>query len=286
MTQFVNPLLQANPLRQYFRQPAIYLKLPSGGTYWPTHALEKTPTGELPVLPMTAIDEITYRTPDALFNGQAVVSVIQSCLPQIKDAWSAPVIDINAILVAIRIASYGHELEIGTTCPACTTETEYAVDLRSVLDRLAAPDFSKTIQHGDLEIIFQPINYRSQHETNTMQFEEQRMIQMIPNSDLPDEEKLARLNGSLKRITELTVSALKWSIGSIRTPQAIVTDPNHIEEFLNNCDRNLFGQIRDRVIELRQVSELRPLHIKCDNCGHEYEQPLTLDMASFFATAS
>jgi hypothetical protein len=67
---------------------------------------------------MTAIDEITYRTPDALFSGQAVVNVIHSCVPSIKNAWHAPVADLNSILVAIRIASYGHELEIETTTPS------------------------------------------------------------------------------------------------------------------------------------------------------------------------
>ena len=69
-----------NPLTQYFRQPAIYVKLPSNGNFYPESSIDLAVNGEYPVLPMTAIDEITYRTPDALFNGQAVVSVIQSCL--------------------------------------------------------------------------------------------------------------------------------------------------------------------------------------------------------------
>ena len=60
----------ANPLKQYFRQPAIYLRLPTGGKYWPPGSIELTHNGEFSVYPMTAIDEITYRTPDALFNGQ------------------------------------------------------------------------------------------------------------------------------------------------------------------------------------------------------------------------
>ena len=50
---------------------------------------------ELPVYPMTAIDEITYRTPDALFNGQAVVNVIHSCVPNIKNAWEIPGTDLD-----------------------------------------------------------------------------------------------------------------------------------------------------------------------------------------------
>ena len=276
----------ANPLRQYFRRPSIYLRLPSGGEFWPPGTLAATENGELPVYPMTAIDEITYRTPDALFNGEAVVSVIQSCVPNVQNAWEAPATDLNSILVAVRIASYGHELELGTKCTNCGHEAEYTLDLRTVLDQLKSPDFKHTIKHGDLEIYFRPITYRQQHETNTVQFEEQKMIQMIPGSDLPDEEKLSRLNAALKRITELTVNALKFSIAGIRTPTALVTESEFIQEFLNNCDRKLFNQIRDHVIELRQSSELKPLKMKCTECEHEYEQPLTLDMASFFETAS
>lgn len=276
----------ANPLRHFFRQPAIYLRLPSGGNFWPDDDLVMPQNRELPVLPMTAIDEITYRTPDALFNGQAVVSVIQSCIPNIKNAWSAPSLDVNAILVAIRIASYGHNMGISTTCPSCQNEDQYEIDLRNILDQIASPDYSKTIKHGDLEIAFQPISYKNQNDTNQLQFEEQRMIRAIPGSDLSDEEKITKLNAALKRITELTVEAMKFNIASIKTPQALVTEPEFIEEFLNNCDRNLFSKIRDRVIEFRLASDLKPINVTCTNCSNKYEQSMNLDQASFFETAS
>jgi len=237
-------------------------------------------------LPMTAIDEITYRTPDALFNGQAVISVIQSCVPNIKNAWSAPSLDVNAILIAIRIASYGHNMGISTTCPKCQTEEQYEIDLRNMLDQIASPDYAQPITHGDLEITFQPASYKNQNDTNQMQFEEQRMIRAIPGSDLPDEEKIQKLNAALKRITELTVDAMQFSISSIRTPQALVTETEFIKEFLNNCDRTLFSKIRDRVIELRVASDLKPIKITCTNCANEYEQSMNLDQASFFEAAS
>jgi hypothetical protein len=137
-----------------------------------------------------------------------------------------------------------------------------------------------------MEIFFRPITYKNQTDTNQTQFEEQRTIQQIPSSDLPDEEKLARLNQALRKITELTIQALKHSIAGIRTPNTVVVDPEFIHEFLTNCDRKLFNIIRDHVIELRTASELKPLHLKCNHCEHEYDQPLTLDQASFFDTAS
>jgi bacterioferritin-associated ferredoxin len=280
MTQF------SNPLKQYFRQPAIYMRLPTGGKYWPSGTIDMPQNGEIPVYPMTAIDEITYRTPDALFNGQAVVSVIQSCIPSVKNAWAAPSADVNSMLVAIRLASYGHELEISSTCPACQTVEDYAVDLRNVLDQLKLPDFETTLQYGDLEIAFTPVSYEQQNRSNQSQFDEQQMIRSATDSDMPEDEKLKRLNDAMRRITELTIEAIKWSIAGIRTPSAIVSEPEYIQEFLLNSDRKLFSLIRDRVIDLRKISELKPLDIKCGNCSHEYHQTITLDMTSFFGAAS
>ena len=280
MTQF------ANPLKQYFRQPAIYMRLPTGGKYWPAGTLDMPQNGEIPVYPMTAIDEITYRTPDALFNGQAVVSVIQSCIPSVKNAWAAPAADVNSMLVAIRLASYGHELEISSTCPACDTVEEYAVDLRQILDQLKLPNFETTLQHGDLEIAFAPVSYEQQNKSNQSQFEEQQVIRSITESNLTEEEKIKKLNDAMRRITELTIQALKWSIAGIRTPSAIVSEQQYIEEFLINCDRKLFTIIRDHVIGLREITDLKPLDIKCGNCSHEYQQTITLDMTSFFGPAS
>ena len=276
----------ANPLKQFFRQPAIHLRLPSQGEYWPAGSLNYPPTKELPVYPMTAIDEITYRTPDTLYNGQAVINVIQSCIPNIRDAWQMPTIDLNAILVAIRIASYGHNMEIMSTCPACNTDSEYSLDLRTVLDKLRSGDFNQEIKHGDLSIAFRPMTYEHQNTSNQNQFEQQKRIQVVQTSDLSDAEKITELNNSLKKITELTMEALKWSIASIRTPHALVTEPEHIHEFINNCDRALFNTIKNHIIGLREGSEIQPLDMECPECHHKYRQQLTMDQTSFFADAS
>jgi hypothetical protein len=276
----------ANPLKQFFRQPAIYLSLPSGGNFWSKDTIRLPVNKELPVLPMTAIDEITYRTPDALFNGTAVVNVIQSCVPAIVDAWSAPGTDINAILVAIRIASYGHNMEIESTCPNCATEGEYGIDLRTVLENLTSLNYDVPLQQGDLAFTFRPMTYREQNQTGQAQFDQQRTIQSITQSELPDEEKIIKLNEAILQITALTISALKWSVASISAPGMLVTDHEHIAEFLSNCDRGLFVKIRDHITTLRSNSEFKPLNMKCSNCGHEYAQVLTLDQASFFEAAS
>jgi hypothetical protein len=197
-----------------------------------------------------------------------------------------PVVDLNAVLVAIRIASYGHNMEIMSTCPACNTDSDYTLDLRTVLDKLKSGDFHQDIKHGDLSIAFRPMTYEHQNTSNQNQFEQQKRIQVVQTSDLSDAEKISELNSSLQKITELTMEALKWSIASIRTPHALVTESEHIHEFINNCDRSLFNTIKNHIIGLREGSEIQPLDMECPECHHKYRQQLTMDQTSFFADAS
>ena len=275
-----------NPLKNFFRQPIIYVKLPSGGNFYPPGSINMPPNQEIPVYPMTAIDEITYRTPDALFNGSAIATVIKSCVPNIIDPWAMPSIDIDTLLVAIRIASNGHNMGISTTCPSCSHEEEYEIDLRSILEKLKPADYEKTIKTGDLEIFFKPMNYKTVNDNSQAQFEEQRILQQIAANAATSAPDFNKLTEALRNITEITIDALSASIVNIRTPDSMVNDSAHISEFLHNCDRKLFNQIRDHVVKSKQESELEPLQLKCTECSFEYKQAFTLDMSNFFGDAS
>ena len=275
-----------NPLRQYFRQPAIYIELPSQGKFYPQGALNMPQTNKLPVYPMTAIDEITYRTPDALFNGQATVNVIQSCVPDIKNAWSIPSMDVDTVLVSIRIASYGHEMGFSTQCPACQHVSDQAIDLRNVLDSMRPVDYAKPITSGDMEIYFRPMSYQNMSDNNKLQYENQKMLQNIPDSTSSDTDKMSALSKALQEVTAMTVKALAQSIAMVKTPTAMVSEPEFIEELLKNCDRKLFNEIRDYIVTNKAQSEMQPIKLTCPECKHEYEQTVTLDMSSFFEPAS
>jgi uncharacterized protein (DUF983 family) len=275
-----------NPLRKHFRQPAIHLRLPSGGSFYPQGTIIMPPNGEVPILPMTAVDEITSRTPDALFNGSAVMDIIGSCVPNIRDPWSIPAIDITALLIAVRLASYGHELEISSKCPKCGHDHMFTLDLRVALDGIKSGNYDQTVKAGDLEFFFSPLNYRQINEAGKIQFEDQKLIQLLSNADVPEEEKMLKLGEAFKRITHMTIRGIAQSISTIKTADAMVTELEHIEEFLNNCPKHIFDVIRDHVVKLRESTDLKPVHAKCEECGHEYDQPFSLDMSNFFVTAS
>lgn len=278
--------MDPNPLKKFFRQPAIYIRLPSKGKGWPQNTLVMPSNGEIPVFPMTAMDEITYRTPDALFNGEATISVIQSCVPNIRDAWAIPSTDLDTILIAIRIASYGHSMDIDTTCPKCQHESAFGLDLRTVINNLHSADYSQPVQISDLTMYFRPLDYREMTQNSQAQFEQQKTLQIMGQADVSEQQKIDQLNAMMKKLVAVTVQAIAHSVAEIRTPDAVVSESKYVIDFLNNCDRQVFNKIKDHVLSLKEKSEMQPLKISCPACQHQFEQSFTLDMARFFGSNS
>lgn len=291
MVEFTPGMSQpkANPLQKYFRQPKIYINLPSNGAYYPPGSLEMTETGELPVFPMTAKDELTMKTPDALLNGQATVDLIKSCVPNIKDPWKMPSIDLDAVLIAIRIASYGETLDITTKIPRIGDERDYGVDLRLILNKLVSVQFENQIIVGDMAINIRPLTYEEFTKSSLKTFEEQRIFRLVNNTEIPEEEKLLKFNESFKKLTNLTVDMMIQSIYSIELEDDTVTDRQHISEFVQNSDKMFFSSVRKHLEGEKVKFQIEPLKIETTEEEQErgapatFEVPITFDQSNFFA---
>lgn len=272
-----------NPLKQYFRRPAVYLKLPSEGRHYTPDQLEMPETGELPVYPMTAIDDITIKTPDALFNGSAVVEIIKSCVPNIKQPWEISSSDFDSILIAIRAASGNGEIELNSVCPNCKTDSTYSINLIAMLAHLKCADYDQMCDVGQLSIKFKPLKYKDINETSIAQFEVQKMISMLQDANETPESISKKTQDAILAITQITIRLMSKAIQFIKTPTAVVDDQEHIIEFLQNCDKATFDVLRDKFAKLRTQSEIKPQQLKCTNCGHEYKQEIALNPTTFFA---
>jgi hypothetical protein len=273
---------QNNPLKQYFRRPAIYIRLPSEGKFYEPGVINKTATGELPVYPMTGIDEVTIRTVDGLFNGQATVDVIRSCIPDILDPWQLNSIDLEAVIIAIRAASVDGKMEIQSQCPSCDGTSKYDIDLTRLLSEKTNIDYTSTMRVRDLEIKFRPLNYGEINKNNIANFSLQRNIRGIRDSEEENEANTQILKSTIDEMNQLMLGILTSSIAYIKTPEAVVTDKNFIREFLLECDSKTNNAIKDHSIALRDKNDTKPLNIKCVHCNHEYNQTLTLNFTDFF----
>lgn len=279
-----------NPLHKYFRQPKIYIRLPSSGNFYEPGSLEKTDSGEYPVYSMTAKDEIVFKTPDALLNGQATVDVIQSCMPNIKNAWKIPSIDIDAILVAIRMATYGEMLDVTTVVPGLNEEKSYEADLRVVLDKLLNATFDPVCRINDeLELRLRPLSYSEFTRNSIRSTEEQRIIQIVNDDSIDNDDKLAKFATSFRKLTEITISMVSQGIESVITPEGVVTDPKFIQEFIDNADKEMLKTVISHLDAQKQKFNIEPFRVQSTpeeieaGAPAEFEVPITLDSSNFFA---
>lgn len=280
---------QMNPLKKYFRQPKLYVRLPSSGNFYPDGALERTQNNEYPVYAMTARDEIAIKTPDALLNGQSTVDVIQSCMPNIKNAWAVPSIDIDAILIAIRIATYGEQIDVEITVPKTDIVKTYTTDLRLALDKLFEAAFDPVIEISpELTAHVRPITYEEYTKNSLKSLEEQRIFNIVNSQDLEEHQKIEQFNKSFKILTEITMSSVSQSVVKIVTPDGEVSNTAYIKEFIDNADKEFFTKVTDHLDGQRQKFQMPMFKIQTteeeqsQGAPSEFETPIALDASNFF----
>ena len=284
------PKFKNNPLAGLMRQPKIYIKLPSGGEFWPKGSIDMPENGELPVFSMTAKDELMIKIPDALVNGQAIVDVIQNCIPSIKNAWSTPNIDLDVILIAIRIATYGEKMKV----PLDTgdLDVEYDVDLRNIMAELTNQiTWDATVPvNTDLTVYIKPSTYKQMTESALQSFESQKIMQIANDTEMADEEKLKLFNTAFNKLNNLTVGLVNDAVFQIESSQGSTDNPQFIKEFMENADKEIFDSIKSHIEKMREINSIKPLQVaptpEMLAAGWEdkiVEVPLVFDASTFFA---
>lgn len=275
-----------NPLANWYRQPKIYVKLPSKGKFYKTGALDVSANDEYPVYAMTAKDELMFKTPDALLSGQSTVEVIKSCIPAIQDPWSMPSIDLDFCLIAIRVATYGESMEVGTNCPHCQASNSYDINLLEWMQLFNNFNFTDIVDIEPLLIHIRPYTYKEITKTSIKTLEQQRLFAVINDEQISDEEKLDRFGKSFVKITELTVDIIADCITQIETPNGISSDKAQIKDFINNCSKDVFDKIQKHITHLKEQIELKAKDVKCGECEKEFSLPVSMDQSNFFAVRS
>jgi len=279
-----------NPLQKYYRQPAIYIKLPSGGRYYPKEAFTPTETGEIPILPMTVKDELAFKTPDAMINGQSTVDVIKSCVPNMLDPWKMVNYDTDAVLLAIRIATYGETMDVNYRVPVTNEEQSHTINLPALLEDLGRAEIvDETTTSTKFKIEIEPLTYKSLTKIQIARFEQQKMYGTIDNSTMTDEAKQSAFAKSFQTLNMVNFSLLVDSIKTITTPEGnTVVDRAQIIEFCNNADAKTVTEIQEKLSELRIQAQIPPLRIKTTEdqikkgAPNSFEVPVTFDSSNFF----
>jgi len=272
-----------NPLTKYFRKPALYVSLPTKGKFNPE--IDQTIIDEVGVMPMTAIDEITLRNPDALLNGEAMISLIESCVPSIKDARKLCNIDAEALYMAIQYATNGSSLTYTHKCEKCENKNDFNIDIDFVLNKFPEISQVEPVTYENLTIHMRPPTLESVTRVALIQLEEQRIVSTVRSdiSNERDELELAKkFYKSFKRVAEYNVDLISETIDKIETPDGEVTDKKQIIEFLANVPTTVVTNMDKRVKDIAKKPEsLNNFEFVCPECEHKQKVNIEINPANF-----
>ena len=275
-----------NPLKNLYRSKSVYVSLPSRGRYYKS-GVDLSIDDELGIMPMTAVDEIKLKSPDALFNGDALFELLKSCCPDIKNPQETPACDVDVIMMAIKIATHGDKLEVSSKCPSCKKENEYELPLTPIMASSKEIPIENVIKLKDnIKVFVRPFSLHSQIKGNIQKFHTMRM-QMLLNENMSNKEKSDLFNDALVSASLVSVQLVSDNIIKVELPQengetTVVESQDHILEWVENMDSKTYDVVISKIRELSNPGLETNINITCANCDHEYKTNLELDPVSFF----
>ena len=275
--------MSENPLKKYFRQPKIYIDLPSKGAYSKPGTIMGEPV-QMPVYAMTGMDEIVSKTPDALLSGESTIRIIESCVPNIVNAKEICALDLEFLMTAIRIATHGNTMEIRHTCSKCEEINDFEIDLGNIITRYKGLKYHNTVPAKEFTVRLKPLTFSEFTAFSMRNFAIQRTMFQLSSEEKP-EENLPKLDELLKDLGKLQSDIMLAQIDGVEIAEGLVEEKEYIKEWLQNIDHSSFDSIRKQIEENRKEWAMPPVPVKCDSCGHDEEALLQMEPASFFDKA-
>jgi hypothetical protein len=274
-----------NPLKQYFRKPGIWIKLPSQGNFYKNKPLELNDMGEIPVYPLTAKDELMLKNADALLNGSAITQMINSCTPTIDDPMAMPAIDLDAILVAIKRCTYGETQDVTCNCPKCETANEVSINLNQIISSIKSVEkLEPVVFDNGITVFIKPVTVNNLLSLNWVQFEQIRNIQIAEQNNTDETTKVNLMQRSYQVLTEKNIDIVSSCIDTVLLPDGVaVTDQHDIKDWVNDLSKPDFTKIENSIMVTSTMGIVKDFDVNCKNCNSEFKSSLDLNPTTFFA---
>ena len=279
-----------NPLQRYFRRPALWIRLPTDARWYKNGEININDRREIRIFGLSAIDDIMLNTPDALYNGYALESVIRSCAPDVVDVKNLLQPDLDAIFLGIKAATNNGKYEIERKCTACEHENNFEINCTHLLDGMTYIEESETKIDIDtnLRLNIRPYTFEMRSMLIHKQMEEQQTLNALERDEKIADEfiKAGLLAKSIEKLSQITFSLVAGCISSIEVlgeDRTVVTEPKHIAEWLTNIDKGTADAVMSAIENLNNVGPPKSTTAKCENCGAEWTESLNFDPALFFS---
>jgi len=278
-----------NPLRQFYRTEKLWVELPSNGAFYNEDVLTLNDSNEIGIMAMTAADEILFNNPDALLSGDAIKKTILSCVPDVNTPEELLSNDIDALIVAIRHASYGDTLDVISDCPKCGEENTFCLSIEATLttsDKLEEA-YPINLSSGVTAFV-RPHTFLDNIKTMAKAFEQNKIMSKVDNPSFDDKTKFKMLGESIDTLSKLNFELISNCILNINMDNANedeiinVTNKTHIRDFIKNISRSDIQKIQSEIDKINNIGIRKVYDAQCIKCEHEWEVPIDFNPATFF----
>jgi hypothetical protein len=267
----VQPVVQQpiviNPLLQKAIIPGRMFTLPSRGVWYKNGELAAdVMEGEVLVQPFTTQQEILMKSPDAIFSGEAVRSVIAECCPGISKPGELLTEDVDLLLSALRVVSYGSESEVSYKhdCEDAK-EHSYVIDINKFVNDTKRVDIS-TIA-----------------ERYTLTLSNDQVVKMIPprfDATLKIYQAALDKEQTIEKLEKTIHNELLGIISSVDG----ITDDAMILEWLQILAPKYMIEIKNFQQNLDEWGINFTSKIKCKDCKNLVDITSEISIINFFLT--
>ncbi len=276
-----------NPLKKYYRNVKLSVKLPSRGEYYEKGTLTLNEDGELPIYPMTAQDEITLQNPDALLTGQAVIDVIKSCVPSVNQSRKLLSCDIDVLMIAIRVASYGEEANLELNCVECDSENTYSLNLDTLLNQAEILDeHYEVVLDNNLTVYVKPGSFDAMVRQQKAAFANSKIEGAVSNPELTDEQRMKILSQVFESMAKLNFELINESIAKVvftddEGEVQNIENRKHIADWVKNIEKTTIDKIEEKILDVNKVGIAKTIPALCKACSHSWEARIEFNPVNF-----
>lgn len=275
----------SNPLTEHFRKTEIFIPLPSKGKYYDTPVTMNV-DNEVGIKSMRVKDEIEMKGADALFSGEALYHLIESCVPDIKNAREMPVYDADPVLLGIKYASYGSSVDLSVTCPKCETENSFSADLTTLIGKIQPKeDEDNTIDIDGSIITVRPYTLESSVKKRASDTRHAMLIKSLEDPDIDEDTQKEIYMNTIKESSDMLTDIVSASIVSVKIDEESeeITDKAIIREWVGEMNRKTYNKVQEKINSLSSINFDKNMDGVCQECSHEFSTDIAVNPFSFFS---
>jgi hypothetical protein len=259
---------KTNPLLSRLQIPGETFRLPSQGLFYSNGELsDDVVNGEVHVYPMTAYDEIIFKTPDMLLSGKAVDEVFSRCIPQVLKPRRLLSKDIDYLITCLRVITYGPDITL-TYKHDCENgkEREYTTSLASILRQ------AKSIDPTSLNTVFK------------MEMPNGQLVKLKPTTFDAVLELSQNLGGDTDDETLIAIqNKILHVICNMIDSVDGISDSEMINEWVSKLPAGWVRQLSETIDKISDWGVEFKAKTVCKDCGQEIEMPFSANPVSFFS---